>query len=514
MNAVLKKLSVGFLLIAPVVGAGCATTYSDALEEYQRNEPTVFHQQTMEWARRTDSEQRATAATTGTLAQPVPAMAESATTSPRLVELEVMNAVFESEVDGLAEKLDTVREPDAMERALQQEVAWEELAPSIAVHNPSVKAAAEQWQATLYQFSQADYLETLVNQYRTFTRYLDVEAGKPLNKEMSKRYFPYPGALSYKSELIGEQARLARLEWEKALRDALLEGGRLFFEYQYLVRAEATTQDNIALLEDLLSVVEERYRVGEADQGDLLKMQTALERQRNMLDDLEDRQVAAAAGINALVDREADAPLGAPAMSDLAATEVETKTLVQRALTHRQEVRKQEARVKRAQAAIRLGEVMNRPTASQGYSVFERGMGPEASVGESKMPFGQMSKVEAQPGYAQAEAYLAEMRQRLQAQRSMLNQARSQTRAMARVWLQEYREARRELQLIEEIVLPQSQSAYDALQSSYAAGRSSFIDLLDAERALIEARLEQDAAQRDLNQVIVRQGAVTGRVPF
>jgi outer membrane protein TolC len=169
--------------------------------------------------------------------------------------------------------------------------------------------------------------------------------------------------------------------------------------------------------------------------------------------------------------------------------------------------------VDRTRAAIRLGEVMNRPLASQGYSSFERTMMPEASEAESGMPYGMASKATDRPAYAQAEAFLAEMRQRKQAEQSTLDQLTAETRSMAHSWLKELDIAKREVTLVREIVLPQNRSAYETSLSGYSSDRINFLDLLDAERALINARLELDAARRDLNQTMVRYANVTGRLP-
>ena len=206
--------------------------------------------------------------------------------------------------------------------------------------------------------------------------------------------------------------------------------------------------------------------------------------------------------------------MGQPAIRNLEIGDISEDELTSAALTNRQEVRLQEARVARSAIAIRLAEVMNRPNADQGYSRFERGTAPEASTGASVTPYGQKRKVQLQPTFAQGESYVAEMRQRLGAQSAMLDQARAKTAALAKSWSQDLEIARNQVSLIEEIVLPQSRSAYETLQSNYASGRSSFIDLLDAERALLDARLELDGAYRILNQTIIKRATVTGRVPL
>ena len=67
-----------------------------------------------------------------------------------------------------------------------------------------------------------------------------------------------------------------------------------------------------------------------------------------------------------------------------------------------------------------------------------------------------------------------------------------------------------EVKLIREVVLPQNRSAYEGSLSAYSAGSVSFIDLFDAERALLLARLELDAARRDRNLVLVHYAEIAG----
>ena len=72
--------------------------------------------------------------------------------------------------------------------------------------------------------------------------------------------------------------------------------------------------------------------------------------------------------------------------------------------------------------------------------------------------------------------------------------------------------ARRAVRLVEQIILPQDRSTYETTLSNYTAGRATFIDLLDTERALIEARLDLDAARRDANRALLRLAEVAGQI--
>ena len=504
-----RKILLPAAMTLTILLMGCATHYRQSLDAYRKADPLPFTQKTMAWVAAADR-----APTPTQLTPTLPTLSDdSHTTSPQDAFLSLAARFFEMDPAALKPRLDLLADSEQMQRVLTETFTLENLLFSVALHNPSVKAARNRWQATLNQYSQADYLDQLVNQYRAFTRYLNVETGKPFNKQTEQSFFPYPSTIALKGEMIHQQVRLAELDWQRALRDAVVDAGKSFFAYQYLVRAEATTRENVDLVESLLEVLNDRYRVGSASQSDLLKIQTELERQRNMLQDIQADRQSAVAAINALLDRPTEAPLDRPAMDDLAWTPPTLNALTETALARRQEVNTQEAKLSRATLAIRLGEIMNRPLAGQGYSRFERGMMLEATGGESRPAYGLKSKTRDRPAFAQTEAYLAEMRRRLAAEQSTLDHVKARTQAMAKTYLQDLNIARRELQLVREIVLPQSRSAYETDLSAYTSGRVTFIDLLDAERALLNARLELDRARRDLNQTLIRLPLVTGSLP-
>src|SRR5690606_5841986 len=89
------------------------------------------------------------------------------------------------------------------------------------------------------------------------------------------------------------------------------------------------------------------------------------------------------------------------------------------------------------------------------------------------------SKVDAQdalPAYAQAEAFLAEMRLRLVGEWHELERITAESQALARSLLEAWDIAHRQVVLVRDVVLPLDQSAYDIALRAYTAGNLSFID--------------------------------------
>jgi outer membrane protein TolC len=436
--------------------------------------------------------------------------------------------------DELKNQADRMKQPADLDRVVGRRLALSDLQAAVALHNPETLAMRANWEASFQQYAQADYLEGLVAQFRTFTRYLNVEPGEPLNKQMQQTYSPYPGVTAFKSEMIAAMVQMADLEWQRQVRDNAIEAGEKYFEYLYLKQAQVTIRENIQLLEDLVRNIEERYRTGLVNQANVLKVRNDLARQKTAQADLDSREHAVRVALNALVGRAPEAALGQPVETNLRTPEP-TESFWKSVTQNRQEIGTQRAEIVRLQAAIRMGEVMNRPPASRGYSTFERGMMPESQAGQPAMddastktgmgpekgssgsesgPTFGLKPREEKPslGFAQAEAYLAESRKRLVAEELKLDNLIRQTRAEGVAAFEEIYTVRRKVELIEKITLPAAQTTYEISQSEYTSGGSSFLDLLDAERDLIETRLMAHEARRDLNQAILRLSAVAGQI--
>jgi hypothetical protein len=501
--------ALGALLSAALV-TGCTTHYREALETYRQAEPTPFYQRTMEW---TESDPATTDAPEAlSPSEPMESMdgalqETGAADKPAQVAARVLGMTSEYYL----EQTTQLASDSTRDAALANGLDWRELMLTVAMRNPRVEAAKREWEATLNQYSQAEFLEGLLREYKSFTRFLDVDAGEALQKGMTREFFPYPSIMAYKGEMIREQVRLAELAWERALRETLVEAGTAYFDYQFQYQGAETVEENVTLLQNLVDVVQDRYATGLASQPDVLRLQTELERQRKLLRDFEARQRATSAELNAMLGRPAGAPLGRPVPKELPYRAPTMDNLVDTSLQHRQEVLEQEARVARTEIAIRMGEIMNRPDYSQGYSTLDRGMMADASTGVPMEPFGaRPDAASPRPAYAQAEAYLAETRQRLESAKARLEQLRLDTRALARTTLEQADIAQRQTALIEDVVLPLDQSAYDITLQSYTVGELTFLDLLDSERKLIATRLELDQSRRDRNQAVLRLANVRG----
>ena len=68
-----------------------------------------------------------------------------------------------------------------------------------------------------------------------------------------------------------------------------------------------------------------------------------------------------------------------------------------------------------------------------------------------------------------------------------------------------------EVAAIEATVLPGSQSAFDGMEEGYRAGKFSLLDLLDAQRSLVNSKTQRLRGLADLHKASARLERLIGR---
>jgi outer membrane protein TolC len=75
----------------------------------------------------------------------------------------------------------------------------------------------------------------------------------------------------------------------------------------------------------------------------------------------------------------------------------------------------------------------------------------------------------------------------------------------------EFRDAERKILLYRDTLLPQGRSALNVAEQSYKAGQGTFLDLIDAQRVLLEFQLEYERALSRREQRLARLEMLVGR---
>ncbi len=358
--------------------------------------------------------------------------------------------------------------------------------------NPSLRAARLRAEARALQKPQASALPDPTVQ-GTGHVYPTVTARGPQRSQWQVRQsIPFPGKRNLRGEVTALGADAAEAEAKTLAQNLAL---RIETAYYQLYRVQRRGELLRAFEEELRqfeSAASTRYEVGEGPQQAILKAQLErgrLEMRRETLRADRRSALQSLARLTGRSDLEAPSqPVDVVAPSELRDV---GETTSEEAVADRPEAEALRRRIEKAESETALAKRAFWPDFTVGatYTDVRQGdltptmTGRDAfsvSIGIS-IPLWR-GKQEAQLEQAQVERRRAE---------AELNDFQLQVRAEVRDLRERLRRQQRQLTLLDEQLLPQAETSLEATLSAYKAGRTDFLDLLDAERTLFQLHMNR-----------------------
>ncbi len=377
--------------------------------------------------------------------------------------------------------------------------------------NPGLKAAREDVKATIQQYSQAAYLDNILQQYTAFTKQLNTKIGHPRHKGMAAMSFPFPDTLALKGQVVNEEIEIARRKQEIVLRDLLTRMRDAYFNYLFVNEAIAINRENQKLLEQMIKVAQAKIRVDKAKYSAVIMAQVELSKLANAIITLEEQRETLIARINTLLNRPADAALGDP--HPIADTDVALSLdeLYPTALERHQELQQQRLRISKMETIVELATRMAVPDVSLGASYFEDRMRLSSGVdGPASFMTKRTLNNRQSPWFGQRDAYIREVEIKGGAMKEMLTAMEDQTRFRVKQEHFGLNTAKRSISLYRTTLLPQAGQALEAAGAAYRSGKTDFLTFLDTERTLLKFRLEEQRALRDFRVHLARLEQLVG----
>jgi outer membrane protein TolC len=306
---------------------------------------------------------------------------------------------------------------------------------------------------------------------------------------------PFPGKLRLRGEIAEAEAEAAGLDYEAArLRLAQL-AAVAYEDWVFAARASAILASQLDLLAELQRVAAARYGAG------LVSLEAPLqaESERAMLEhrsvEVDTEQRIAGERINALLQRSPELPLPSPppASEPPPMAMADAEALAARALATRPELR---AAAARAQARER------------GVDLARRELLPDFEVFGMYDGFWQENPLRGSVGVAlNLPLNVARRRSAIEEARAELARAKSErARAETQIRLavmsanERMREAHHLHALVRDRVVPAARDRAAAARSAFESGQESFLTVIDAERGVRAALLEQAEAEANLGR--------------
>ncbi len=359
--------------------------------------------------------------------------------------------------------------------------------------NPEIAAARARWEAAKESAVQAG---TPGKPRVDIERMYAPLGGNIINNAMEKNIAvtqesPFPTTLFLQHRRAVQETDIAEQAYRAKMREVSARAEQVYALLFLARRALDIFNENVEIMRRFSKVAEAKYAAGHSSQLDVLKAQTELTRMLNMVVTIDQERQSDEAMLNALLNREARASLGAPADPNPGALDLQLGQLEADAFSGRPELRQAVLETGKAATELSLAKSEFLPDLMLQFRYRDAPTEPEGSSRDAVVGFSvplwfwkPMAKVaEARAAKASSEADLQTMRLATDAD-------------LKTAWIRA-RTAERLADIYKTTLLPQAQESLSVAESGYQAGDNGFLDLLDAQRSLLNYRLEyfQDLAE-------------------
>jgi outer membrane protein TolC len=367
-----------------------------------------------------------------------------------------------------------------------------------AVRNPGLEAAFNEWKAALERIPQMKSLPDPQLTYRAMVRQMTPYMPRERQAFGLMQMLPWYEKLVRRGGVAAAEAEAARQRYESARLALAYRVKAAYYEYYYLARSVDVVRENLQLVTYLEGVARARYRVAAAEHPDVIRAQLEL----GMLDDRlrmqEDMRPAVAARLNAAMNRPTGSPLPWPkdaAEERVAVADDEVVALLRETSP---DLKAMEDEVAARREAVALARVEAVPDVSLGVEYMQID-GARASMmpDDSRDMVAVMASVSIPVWYEKYAAGVREAEARHMAAVKERLDRENDLAVDARMALYGLRDAARRIGLYRDTLLPKARQSLKATEAAFRAGTVNFVDLVDAERVLLEFDLAYHRALAD-----------------
>ena len=371
--------------------------------------------------------------------------------------------------------------------------------------NADLTSLRAKWEAMLERPAQAGALPNPMFSYSG----MDMASGGTWPDTNEKRFmvqqeFPWFGKRSLREGIAAKDAEAMRLELEAMTRDVVMMVKESYFDLYAVQRVIAITREEETIIRRIEKVAETMYATGERAQADVLKAQSEITMLKQKLLELQSRETTLKARLNMLFNRRANDPLGPAVTPPDTAFSNNLESLFAVAATNRPEVQSAQAQIERYQLEKKLMGKEYLPDYKLGLEYRD--------IGDSDNMAMFTVSVELPVWQAKYRAGVREAEK----MRSSSQAAREAAERQSAFDVQDAHfkllTARRSLDLYRTELIPQAQARFSASEAGYRTGKVDFMDLLESERFLLDARIMAAMAEGTVGMQAARlERAIGGK---
>lgn len=421
----------------------------------------------------------------------------------RALKIGVLVTVLTSAVNVASEGAASAQEAVLRLQPLIQEV--------LAV-NPEIKADGKRWDAAKERPPQEGSLDDPMLSFEIVnlpTNSFSFSQDDMTMKQFSlSQTFPFFGKRGLRSEVAQREANAIGQGFRDKQNEIVRRVKETFYELYISDRSLEVVEKNREVLKEFVKIAETKYSVGKGIQQDVLKAQVELSKLLDEQIRLEQTRQAAAAKLNAILNRAPQTPLGRTEEVLKEEMTRDLKALQDRALENRPLLKALQEEVERSKAAHALARRRYFPdlTMSVAYGVREDSRivnrSDMFSAGFSiNIPLYFRTKQDRQ--VAETSALINSAREQYQA-------ARNEVLSLVMQLVSDIEKGSKLIDLLQTGLIPQAQLSLDSAVAGYQVNKVDFLTLLDNRLTLFNFEREYYRALGEYQASLARLEWVVG----
>lgn len=371
------------------------------------------------------------------------------------------------------------------------------------LNNPGLKAAYEKWQAAL---EKVDPARTLPDPKMTFSKYIEEVETRVGAQKYSigiNQTFPWFGTLDLKGKAALETANAEKARYDARKLMLISKIKKLYYQYSYIAQSIRITQDNIRLVSNFEDVATAKYKGGSGLQNAVLKIQVELGKLYDRQTSLEDSVTPVVAKLNSTMNRASSATLPVPESIPDDKISMDKSELISLLKSDNPNLKVMDFITERDGYMIGIAEKNYYPDITLGFNYIsteprsdvimpDNGKDPLVASVSINLPLWR-KKYNSIKREAQAEQRTG-IRTREEMENSLI--------ADLEMAIFELRDADRKITLYRDTLLKKAEQNVSITQLAFTSDKATFLDLIDAQRVLLEFKLAEKKAMADYGMAL------------
>jgi len=404
--------------------------------------------------------------------------------------------------------------------AAVEEPALADLAHEALERNPALAASRARSRAAEKRAPQVAALPDPVAGLTAFLLSPETRVGPQQVMVSLGQRFPWFGKLGLRERSALHAAAAARAEAETQALELVTEVRSLAYELAFLDAWEEILEADRATLERYEELARTRYAAGIGLGQAVIKIQAEITKDDSRLLTIADRRATVAARLNALCDRPAGTELPRLRLPEPPTGQVSEAALAELrslAVEARPEIAARDAEIARAETDGELARLERRPDVTVGLSYTVVG-DREDDPGRTNPPegngddiLGLTASINLPIWHERIDAGIEEALERRRAAEESRRGVVAEIERSLGELTERLELTWRQLRLLDDVLAIQAEESLSSAEAAYGAGNLKALDLLDAERVLLDVRTSAARTRADWAIVLARLEGAVGR---